>query len=582
MQERIDELTLAIVGATMRQACYDMRHVVERTAQSYLMGQLHDLSVGIYDRDGRTIAIPIGIAVHFMSGGFSIRTILRKFGDDIEEGDVFLSNEPFRGGYACHLPDWAFIRPVFVDGELLFWTLVRGHQSDTGGSFPGGYYPGSYDVHAEGLCIPPMKVVQRGFPNEELWELIYNNVRWPDKMRIDHRSMMGACGLGERRLIETVEKYGTSTVLSSVDELMDRTQAAVADAISKIPDGTYYGSASTDDDGDQLDEPVTIRCTMVVDSDRIMLDFSDSDSVRRGFINAVWTTTFANAIAAAALVMDPELGDLHNEGTIRQIDVRTKPGTVVDADYPLPHMASPVAVGIPVMEAVLQACAQALPERAIAAAGRHRTPLIFGKDPRNHGEGYFFPTFNTVGSLGAVEGFDGYTGAVILHARGAITRGSIEEEEVRFPWRVKKWEFATDMMGAGKYRGGLGIYHEMVHEGDDGYLATGAYDGDTVEGHGVLGGQPTRPHRTWIQRGSERMRVKSHRLQKLNPGDVLIHVSSGGGGAGDPRERPRDKVLADLRDGMVSPEAARDIYGLTEAELGVRQRQSGGPAIVDS
>src|ERR1035441_599522 len=167
----IDPITLATVWHSFQTLVREMRHMVTRTSQSYLMSQLKDVSVGIWLADGSTVAMPQGLLCQFMGTKFAIQAIKEKFGDDLHPGDVILTNDPYKG-MNVHLPDWGFIRPIFHDGELLFFTLVRGHMMDTGGSFPGGYFPNSYDIHAEGLCIPPTKVFEKDQERKDVLDLI--------------------------------------------------------------------------------------------------------------------------------------------------------------------------------------------------------------------------------------------------------------------------------------------------------------------------------------------------------------------------------------------------------------------------
>ena len=173
----IDATTVATVWHSMQTICREMRHIVKRTAQNYLLGQLQDLSVGIWGADGSTIAVPAGLPVQFLGTTFAVQDLVRDFAGNINPGDVFLTNDPYHGGHNTHLPDWGFIRPIFYEGELLFFTMVRGHMTDTGGSFPGGYFPNAYDIIAEGLCILPLRVIKKGAWDEDLAALIFNNVR---------------------------------------------------------------------------------------------------------------------------------------------------------------------------------------------------------------------------------------------------------------------------------------------------------------------------------------------------------------------------------------------------------------------
>lgn len=555
----IDATTVATVWHSMQTICKEMRHIVKRTAQNYLIGQLQDLSVGIWGADGSAIAIPAGLPGQFLGTTFAVQDLVRDFAGNINPGDVFLTNDPYHGGHNCHLPDWGYIRPLFYKGELLFFTLCRGHQMDTGGSFPGGYFPNGYDIHAEGLIIPPIKVFDQGRERKDVVNLILNNVRFSDGVRIDLHAMIGATTMCEKRVNALLDTYGRDVVMACVKEMLERTEKAVRAEIEKIPDGVYTGAAATDDDGTVLDEPVWARARITVQGDQMTIDLSDSDKQRRGFINSVYAATYGNATAAAILYLDPALADYHNQGTMAPIKIIAPKGLVVNCEYPATVGACPVNISAQVMEAVMEALSKALPHRAIAAWAKHRGDYVFAVDPRN-GERYVRTSWDYDGSGGAVWGFDGYQGLSSITALGAANRGNVEEAEVRIPWRMLKYEFVPDLTGEGRWRGGPGVRWEAINEGSDGQMATGSSDGDVVKCFGAIGGHPSPNSRTWLRRKGEDIRVKSHRLVEVKEGDILIKHSAGGGGVGNPVERDPEMVRKDVRNGLVSFEAARDIY----------------------
>jgi N-methylhydantoinase B len=559
MSSNVDATTVATIWHSMQTVCKEMRHLVQRTAQNYLIGQLQDMSVGIWGADGTTIAVPVGLPVQFLGTTFAVQDLVKQFTGDINPGDVFLTNDPYHGGHNCHLPDWGYIRPIFYQGELLFFTLCRGHQMDTGGSFPGGYFPNGFDIHAEGLCIPPIKVFEGGKERKDVVNLILNNVRFADGVRVDLHAMIGATTLCEKRVISLLDRYGKKTVLASVQEMLRRTEIAVREEIRKIPDGVYTGAAATDDDGTVLDDPVWVRTRITVQGDEMTIDLSESDAQRKGFINSVYAATYGNVIAAAILYFDPAIADYHNQGSMAPIKVIAPPGSVVNCQYPATVGASPVNVGCQVMEAVLEALSKALPERSVAAWGKHRGDYVFAVDPRTN-ERYVRTSFDYDGSCGAVWGYDGYQAVSTLTALGAAHRDNVEEMEVRVPWRALKWEMVPDFTGAGRWRGGPGVHWEAVNEGSDGQMATGSSDGDVVQGFGAHGGDPSPVSRTYLRRNGEDIRVQPHRLVPVKTGDVLVKHSSGGGGVGDPAERDPELVRADVENELVSPEEALRVY----------------------
>ena len=556
----IDPITLATVWHSFQTLVREMRHMVTRTSQSYLMSQLKDVSVGIWLADGSTVAMPQGLLCQFMGTKYAIQAIKNKFGDNLHPGDVILTNDPYKG-MNVHLPDWGFIRPIFHDGELVFFTLVRGHMMDTGGSFPGGYFPNSYDIHAEGLCIPPTKVFEKDEERKDVLDLIFNNVRWSEAVRVDSYAMVATTRFAENRVHDVIRRYGKETVMACIKEMLDRTETAVRAEIAAIPDGTYSGEASTDDDGTVLDQPVTVRLDITVKGDTVTLDFSRSDAQRKGFVNCPFAASYAIAVGSMMLLFDPALADFHNEGSLRPITFIAPPGSVVHPLYPATVGAAPVNVGHQIATSVHDALAKARPNRVIAAWGKRRGDYVFATDPRT-GQPYIRTTFDYDGSAGACTGHDGPTGPLSIGSLATVMRSNAEEMEMRFPWRLLKWEAVTDLMGAGRWRGGGGIEWQALNEGTDGRMATGSSDGDMTPGSGVQGGCPSPASRTFVVRDGHPIRVKPHRMVEIKTGDILAKISGGGGGVGHPFERPPELVALDVKNEMISVEAARKIYGV--------------------
>ena len=556
----IDPITLSTVWHSFQTLVREMRHMVTRTSQSYLMSQLKDVSVGLWLADGSTVAMPQGLLCQFMGTKYAIQAVKEQLGDDLQPGDVILTNDPYKG-MTVHLPDWGFIRPIFFEGELLFFTLVRVHQQDTGGSFPGGYFPNSIDIHAEGLCIPPTKVFVNDEERKDVMRLIWNNVRWPEAVRVDNYAMVATTRFAEKRVHDVLRRYGKDTVMACIREMMDRSERAVRAEIAAIPDGTYSGQAATDDDGTVLDEAVYVRVDITVKGDSLTVDFSRSDAQRKGFVNCPFAASYAIAVGSMMLLFDPALADYHNEGSLRPINFIAPPGSVVHPLYPATVGAAPVNVGHQIATSVHDALSKARPNRAMAAWGKRRGDYVSSVDPRS-GQPYVRTTFDYDGSAGAVTGHDGPTGPLSIGSLATGMRSNAEEMEIRFPWRLLKWEAATDLMGAGRWRGGGGIDWRAVNEGADGRMATGSSDGDMTPGDGIQGGHPSPYSRTFMVRDGKPIRVKPHRMVEIKKGDVVVKISGGGGGGGSPFERPAEKVALDVKNEMVSVEAARILYGV--------------------
>jgi N-methylhydantoinase B len=554
----VDPITLSTVWNYMNRVCREMREFMFRTSPNFLTARLHDVSVGIWDVQGHPIAIPEGLPGQFIAGGFGIKLILEQFKDDIFPGDVFLTNDPYHGG-ALHLPDWGFIRPIFYEGELVFITLARSHQIDTGGSYPGGYFPGAYDIIAEGLNIPPVKVMEKGVENTELMRLIWNNTRNPQAVRVDNYALIASSRLCENRMVALLDKYGKDTIFDCIEEMFDRTEASMRETITKIPDGTYYGEAATDNDGSDLEKRVWVRLDLTVKDDTITLDWSKSDPQVKGFVNSSFANTYSLSMAFCFLYGDPALSEYHNAGSMRPFTVIAPEGSVVNPVYPGVLGACPVMVGTQICEAIIMALSKAVPEKAIAAWSREFSNFIFGTDPRT-GRIYIYVTFTMCGGPGAVYGHDGYQGGEIITTLGSAAKSDVEEEEIRFPWFYRRYEYVPDLAGAGKWRGSPGVHWEIENEGGEAMMSTGNGLGETTQGAGALGGQPTYFNHCHVTRDGEDIPHHVSRIYPLFPQDILVRVSSGGAGVGDPAEREPERVREDAVKEFVSLEQARDLY----------------------
>lgn len=558
MARDIDPITLSTVWHAFQSIGREMRFVIDRTAQSYLISQLHDMAAGIWDAKARTIAVPEGPTSMFLSQHLSVEYILDHFKGNLNPGDVILTNDPYKG-YCNHLPDWGFFRPIFYKDELLFVALTRGHQMDTGGSFPGGYFPNGFDIHAEGIMIPPIKIVDAGKERTDVLELIWNNVRFPEGVRIDNYALMAANTVCEKRIVALLDKYGKDTVLECVEEMLDRMEVAVTEQLRRVPEGTYSGESATDDDGTTLDEQVWVRVDATFKDGRMTLDFSRSDKQRKGFVNCVYASTYSRAVAGSFLFLDPSLAPFHNAGSMRPIEVIAPLGSVCNSQYPATVGGGPVNVGTQILEATCAALSKAMPEHSVASWGRRRGHYIFGTDPRTN-ERYVQTTTDADGGTGAVWGYDGFEGAMGFSGLGSIQRGSVEEIEIRFPWRAINYHFVPDMSGAGRWRGGSGMLWEVQNYGTDVNAATGSSDGDLTQPPGVNGGENGPRSRTYVRRGDEIIPARTHRMVPVKNGDILGKVSGGGGGVGDPVTRDPAKVLEDVLDEFVTIEHARNVY----------------------
>ncbi len=557
MKHKVDPITISTTWHYIQRVCREMRETAERTATNVLVVTLHDMAYGIWDADGRVIAIPEGFPPRLISSTFPVRAAKKKFEGRIYPGDEFLTNHPLDG--AVHLADWVFVRPIFYKDELVFWTCMGTHVPDCGGAQAGTHFL-AYDSIAEGLNIPLVKVVEKGELKEDIMELILANNRLPDMMQREIASLMGSTSVAERRMVELLDRYGKNTVFASIEEMIGRTEKAVRAELRKWPEGSYYAEVQTDDDGATMGIPITIRCRLTVKDGELTFDFSDTDEQVKGMMNAHYHQTLSNTLCTTFLFLGTELVQYHNEGSLRPIHVVTRKGTLVDC-YPGALTASaPAVTGGLTIEAVLSVLSQAIPGRAIAPYARLTAPIIVGHDPRTH-QLYVDTSFCSAAGGGAVTGYDGYQCSCDMGTLGVVGKSDAEDEMVRFPWDIVRYEFRTDSHGAGKWRGAPGVVWEAVNEGGDCTNLGGPMSGFTTRGPGQQGGQPTPLNSAYILHDGQKIEIKDpHIPVHFKSGDHFVTLAGGGAGVGRPEERDPELVRDDVRNEIVSPEMARDVY----------------------
>lgn len=558
--DMLDPVTKSVIWNKFLSISREMSTIIERSSQNFVTAELHDFCVGLFDASGRSIAHYVGLPGQIGAGSLQVRALIDKFEGKIEPGDVFIMNDPYKG-FGTHLPDITLFYPIFFEDVLVCYAMARGHQEDMGGSLPGGYFPGAYDIHAEGLVIPPTRIYQRG-EETAVYEFFLNNIRFPDGMRIDNQAMIAAMKVAERRLTEMLRQYGREPLLRYVDDMISSTEKAVRQEISLIPDGVYRTEAATDDDGTNFDVPVWVRCTLTVKGDHLTFDFSESDK-QVSFVNCPLSATYASVYSAVFTALSAEISSYHNEGSYRAIEIIAPPGLCINPTYPATVGAAPISLGTQVLETAAEALSKAVPHNVCAAWARHYGCGLIGTDPRTD-ERYVFLAHVSDGGSGAIWGYDGWPHISPWVCGGELVRAPVEMLEAYYPWHITRYELTTDSGGAGTYRGGLGIYWEAVNIGSPAILLTGDSDGDITRGYTVLGGHMPDFFNKLTLTGTDGAvrQVRAHRQAKAETNDILIQRTAGGGGVGDPMGRDIEAVLSDVINEYVSLERAQSEYGV--------------------
>ena len=543
---RPDPVTLAVVEHRLESIAREMTEVMLRTAMSQILNSSRDFSTALLDGDCQLVAQGEGIPVHVSALPVAGAAVRDYFGDTISEGDLFILNDPYFGG--SHLPDITIIRPVFHQGRLLFYAVNRAHHSDVGGGTHGGYNPRATEIFQEGIRIPPLKLYDKGVAREDVLQMLSANVRQPENFLGDLNAQIGSVMIAAQRIASLLETYGPDRLLAAVEEILSATERQVRQFISEWPDGVYHGEALVDDDGFD-NKLIPIRAKVTINGDQMAIDLGESSSQVTGFINSAYANT--RSLAHAAIMYVAPANVAKNEGSMRPVDIIAPKGLIVNANPPAPVCMSTNHCAEEIVEAVFKALAQAVPKEVNAGFSRRLRYAITGQDPRT-GRQFIWHFFLARGGGGATYGYDGWPNVGEINVAGGIRSPSIEVTEERFPFFIRRHELRPNSGGQGQWRGGLGGICDLVYEGEGTARLNTAGDGIVVPPFGLFEGQDGLPHDYKIlSNGSERSLGSKETEVKVNPGDHVYCLSSGGGGYGNPSDRSQAADEWDRKNGYV-------------------------------
>ncbi|MGE5220032.1 MAG: hydantoinase B/oxoprolinase family protein [Chloroflexota bacterium] len=552
----VDPITLQVIQARLAGIVQEMQNSLFRTGYSTIIRESQDASCAVLNTRGEVVAQHVVLPLHMGAFPACAAAILKNFPPaEIEEGDAFIINHPYLGG-SPHAPDMGVLTPIFHRGEWVGFAADMAHKSDIGGTVPGSGSGNAREIYQEGLHLPPVKYMSRLRAVKEIEALIAANSRTAALVIGDLRGQIGAARLGERRMIELMERYGKTTVLDSTELLSDYTENRVRRAIASWPDGESEGESFVDHDGIDLTRPIRVQVKVNKRGDRLHFDFSASSDQTQGPANI--RPPLVRAACAYCLVALVDRFLPINHGLARVIDATFRQGSVVDPRFPA-AVNTYMPTALTVAEAVLRALAPFAPERRIAGGSGSAALVLGGRDDLTNRAFVHYEIFS--GGTGARFGKDGVS-ATAFHLSNCKT-APIEIIESEFPARVERFAMIPDSGGAGEWRGGLGFARDYRILADDVRFSMRT-DKHTIEPFGADRGLPGRTGVCVVNPGSgEGKRLPSrfgdHRLRK---GDVVRVERPGGGGLGDPLKRPVDKVLEDVRQGYVSAERAQSDYGV--------------------
>jgi N-methylhydantoinase B len=452
--QKPDAVELAIFRSAVHSVAEEMGAALRRTALSPNIKERRDYSCAVFDSEARVIAMGDHMPVHLGSMPMSVEAAVAAM--QFAPGDIVVLNDPYAGG--THLPDITMVLPVFLPGfsKPGFYVSARAHHADVGGAFPGSMGP-ARAIFQEGIRIPPVRIVRGGAIDREMLDLILLNVRTPQEREGDLAAQIGACRVGERRILEMVEKYGEAGLRVLTDELLNYSERLVRAELRRMPAGVFTAEDWLDDDGVN-DQRIRIAVSLRTDPDAatIHVDFSGSSPQVKGSVNAVRAITLSACFYVLRCLLEQDAPA--TAGISRPLTLVTEPGSVVDARPPAPVAGGNVETSQRIVDVLLRAMAQAIPDRVPAAsAGTMSNLTIGGIDPRN---GQPFTYYETAaGGMGARPGLDGISG-VQTHMTNSLNT-PIEALEYAYPFRVRQYAYRKSSGGAGKFRGGDGLIREI-------------------------------------------------------------------------------------------------------------------------
>ena len=550
----IDPITLEVLRNRFDAIAAEIQFTLLRVAYSVILKEGEDCSAAIFNARGEIVAQSTALPQHMGAFIPALARIISEYPlQTMRLGDVYTMNDPHDGG--THLPDLIVAAPAVVDGRVVAFSVCLAHQEDFGGKVPGSMPTDSTEIYQEGLIVPPLKLYEAGRPDATLFKLIERNVRLPRQVLGDIGAQVSAVTVGCNRLMDLCGSEGVDKVLAYMDHLLDYAERRTRARIAAIPDGVYRFTDYMDNDGIDLDRRVPIAITIEISGSKVVVDYAGTSPQVRGPINAPLSGAHAAVYFAFRCVTDPTIPN--NHGCYRPIEVIVPKGCMLN-----PLAGAPVAIRAHTLkraaDAVLGALVQAVPGRVPAAPAGSISCVSFG-GTREDGTRFGLSDL-IAGGAGARPELDGIE-ALDTDVSNCMNVPA-EAIEIGYPLRVLHYRLRRDGGGPGRMRGGTGIDRALAVTAGE-IVASYRSERHYTSPWGLFGGRAAPPWETHVRRadGTTELIPSKARLT-LNTGDVLRVLSGGGGGYGDPLERPAAAVLEDVLDDKVSLHAARECYGV--------------------
>ena len=550
----VDPITTEVVGSRLREIASSMEYALYHSGYSPILRESKDGTAGVTDPDGRVVMIGGGLQYHLLAYEQAVHSVKERYSSKrMRPGDSFVVNDPYLAGNA-HAPDMVAITPAFHDGVLVGFGVSIAHKADIGGIVPGSSGAAAREIFHDGLLLPAVRFQSNDGIEEIVEAIIRNNSRVPDMVLGDLRAQVGCTRIGAERLVQLCNEYGREVVQRSIQHLLTATETRLQREIEQWEDASATAEGFLDYDGAVKDRPVRIHVHATKKGSRIEIDFSGCHPQTIGPVNLTTKTACSAALIALVATADPTIPI--NSGLTGVVDFKIPEGLVVSPKRPatVNHYFPTAHV---LYNCVLAALGKLNPARAVAPSGLGCGGVSIGyRKARSNKPTVLYELMVT--SLGGTSQHDG--GAMVNAINNFTPGAPVEIIESEYPIRVRRFDIWRDSAGAGRYRGGIGYVRELEVL-EDGVLTVRSSN-HRFTAWGLNGGFSPKASRMILNpQSANREELEPITTRQLMSGDILSYQRSGGGGYGPPQERARDAVIDDVRNGYVSAECARVIYG---------------------
>ncbi len=560
----MDMVTMNIIDSAMVAICREMGVNVQKTANSTIFSEAEDFTCALANPEGQMISVAEFCPAQIGGVPLLVSSMVQEI-TEIDPGDVIVHNDPYRGG--LHTPEHTMFKPIFVDGELMGFAVSIGHFVEVGGMVPGGFPGEATEIFHEGLRVPPVKLVRQGIDVPEVWKLLLANVRTPRGNYGDLRALISAVDMGEKRMVELINKYGKDTFRRTVKDLMNYSESRMRAEIASFPDGRYTFEDCLEDDGIENKE-YWIRVAVNVQGDEVVIDYTGSSPQAKGPINATLGVAWSASYNAMLHLTDQTIPK--NSGCFRPIRVISPAGTVMNVNYPGSEVGGNTETHPLIVACIFGAMSECAPHRVMASEGTTHGCFVFGGHDEENDEPFGAFDFTYVG-YGGRQFADGNDATDSINGNCANT--PTEVFETRFPWIVEEYALRPDSGGAGEYRGGLSISKTMLCTGD--VMISQMTNKHLRTSWGLKKGKSAAPGATLFQpKGGNDWKTIKEAFGKVSsskysnvpikPHERVSVKAPGGGGFGNPSHRDPKAVVEDVLEGYISRKKATEDYGFEE------------------